>query len=86
YGSYRFIHMTIGNAVVNALREAKDPMTLDEIVKILWGGGVRKSETTLTRAVNAALMRTRGIQKTKDGKKFYPREIKTEAEEEDLPF
>jgi len=86
YGKYRFIHMTIGNAVVAALMEAENPLALEDIVQKLREGGIRKSESTLTRAVNAALMRTKGIQKTKGGEYFYPREIKIEAEVEDLPF
>ncbi|MCX6009196.1 MAG: hypothetical protein NTW48_04055 [Chloroflexi bacterium] len=86
YGKYRFMHMTIGNAVIAALREAEEPLALEDIVQKLREGGIRKSESPLTRAVNAALMRTKGIQKTKDGEYFYPREVKTEAEGEDLPF
>jgi hypothetical protein len=87
YGMYRFIHMPIGTAIVIALKEAKEPMTLDGIVRILRGGGIRKSEHILTRAVNAALMRTKGIQKTEDGEYYYSaKEVEPEGEPEDLPF
>ena len=86
YGGYRFIHMTIGNAVIAALREADEPLTLEDIVQRLRKGNIGKSESTLTRAVNAALMRTRGLQRNKDGKYFYPKKVEPWVEGEDLPF
>lgn len=87
YGEYRFIYMSIGNAVIAALKEAEKPLTLEGIVQKLLDGGIRKSESTLPRAVNAALMRTKGVQKTKKGEYFYPGEIEEEeVEPEDLPF
>jgi hypothetical protein len=71
YGRYRFIHMTIGNAVIAALKEVPVPLALEEIVQRLLEGGIRRSESTLVRAVNAALMRTKGVQRNKDGKYVY---------------
>ena len=78
-GRYRFIQMTIGAAVVAALQEMKEPAGLAEIAKKLRSGGVRRSPESLIRAVNAALMRTKGIVKDKDNKYSF-------VEEEDLPF
>jgi hypothetical protein len=86
YGKYRFIHMTIGNAVVAALMEAGEPLALEEVVKKLREGGIRKSESTLTRAVNAALMRTKGVQKNRAGKYSYTKEFEPKIKPEDLPF
>jgi hypothetical protein len=77
-GAYRFIHMNPGDAVVAALKGAKEPMGLDEIVETLRRGRIRIAEKILTRSVNAALMKTTGIEKTDDGKYRYV--------EEDLPF
>ena len=76
YGRFRFIHMPIGNAVVAALQEVDEPLTLEAIVKRLRDGGIRGSGSFLNRAVNAALMRTGGVVKTEDGKYIY----------EELPF
>lgn len=70
-GDNRFIHMKTGDAVVAMLKETREPVTLEEIVKGLRRGGIRRAETILTRKVNAALMRTSGIEKTDDGKYWY---------------
>ena len=77
-GRYRFIHMKPGDAVVAVLKEAEQPMSLEEIVEQLLGGHIRISENILTRSVNAALMRTSGVQKTEGGKYRY--------EDDELPF
>ena len=84
YGNYRFIYMTIGNAVVATLKEKDRPLALEQIVQILRTGGITRSESSLMRAVNAALMRTAGIDKTKDGK--YQLEETEGVKIEDLPF
>jgi hypothetical protein len=68
FGSYRFINIPIGNAVIIALQEMQEPLTLEQIVKRLHSGGIQKSEKDLVRPVNAALMRTKGIVKTEEGK------------------
>lgn len=80
-GRYRFIHMRVGDGVVQALKEIQEPATLEQIVDRLNGG--RLATTDITRAVNAALMRTSGVEKTEDGKYTYKAE---ELEPEDLPF
>ena len=64
---------------LEALKETKNPATLEEIVGILRSGGIRIGNNIINRAVNAALMRTTGIEKTDDGKYVY-------KEEEDIPF
>jgi hypothetical protein len=81
FGLYRFLHMKTGDATVDVLKEAKEPLTLEEIVEKVRAGGIRKSETFLIRAINAALMRTKGVEKTKDGKYKYK-----EPEPADIPF
>jgi hypothetical protein len=78
-GRYRFIQMPIGAAVVAALQEMNEPVGLAEIAKKLRSGGVRRSPESLIRAVNAALMRTKGVVKGKDNKYTF-------VAEEDLPF
>lgn len=70
-GMFRFIHMRVGRAVVAALKEASEPLTLEQIVKTLQDGGIQLPEATLTRATNAALMKTSGIEKTQDDKYRY---------------
>lgn len=80
-GRYRFIHMKTGVATVEVLKEAQEPLKLEEIVEIVRKGGIRKSETFLTRAINAALMRTKGVERTNDGKYKYK-----QLEPEDIPF
>lgn len=77
-GQFRFIHMKAGDAVVAALKEVEEPRTLDEIMVILSNGGFG---LTITRMVNAALMRTSGIEKTDDGKYLYKK-----TEPDDIPF
>ncbi len=89
-GQYRFLAMRPGDAVVDILKEVGMPLTLEEIVERLRAGGVRRmhlgeiraSESApFTRAINAALMRTSGIEKTEDGKYRYQ-----EIETEELPI
>ena len=77
-GRFRFIHMIPGNAVVAALAEAQEPMSLEQIVELLRAGTFRGASP---RVVNAALMGTSRVEKTEDGKYRY---IQPEVEE--LPF
>ena len=73
-GRFRFIWMDVGDAIVDALKESDQPMTLEEIVDALTSGGLRVADPT--RAVNAALMRTTGVKKSEDGKyRYEPDEI-----------
>ncbi len=83
YGGFRFIYMPVGKAVITALKEADTPLSLEEIVKWLQTGGVEREESSLIRAVNAALIKTKGIQKSKDGKYSY---IPSDVEPDDVPF
>ncbi len=80
-GRFRFIHMAIGAAVVAALKESDEPMALNEIANAVMKGGLRAQVTM--RAVNAALMKTGGIEKTDDDKYRY---VEPKEEEEELPF
>jgi hypothetical protein len=77
-GRFRFIYMAPGDAVVAALRESAEPMSLDEIVDRMQAGGLRLPG--LTRVVNAALINTPGVEKTADGKYRYEA-----ADPHDLP-
>ncbi len=74
-GRYRFIHMAAGDAVIDVLRESEEPLTLEQIVVTLRDGGFRQPDP---RVVNAALMRTSGVERTDDGGYRYV--------EEELPF
>lgn len=74
---FRFTRLKIGDAVTEALDESDVPLTLEEIVSCLNSGGLYSRDT---RAVNAALINTKGIVKTDDGKYSYVEDI------DDLPF
>jgi hypothetical protein len=78
-GRYRFLHMSPGDATVAALKESEEPMTLEEIIEKLASGGLRAPG--MARMMNAALMRTTGVQKTEDGRYRYEA-----ADPDDLPF
>jgi len=73
-GKLRFMNMKTGDAIVAALKETQKPMTLEEIVERLLDGRILVPKRMLPRAVNAALMRTTGIEKTEDGKYKYVEE------------
>lgn len=79
-GQYRYLYMSMGDAIVDVLQDTEEPLGLGDIVKRLRDGGYEISDV---RQVNAALMKTSGITKTEDGK--YELE-ETEEEPEDLPF
>jgi hypothetical protein len=83
YGGFRFIYMPIGKAVVSALKESGEPLSLEEIVKWLQTGGVEREDNSLIRAVNAALIKTKGIEKTKGGKYSYKQ---GDIDPDDIPF
>ncbi len=89
-GRHRFTKMAMGDAVVAALKEVKEPITLDEITERLITGGSNSVVfgSINKRVVNAALMKTAGIIKTEDGKYTYinPEDLPFKEEEEDLPF
>ena len=79
-GRFRFVNMTPGVAVVAALREASEPMTMDElVVKLRNGGG-----SPFPRAVNAALMQTKGIVRSEEGENVKYRYV--EPDPDDVPF
>ena len=84
-GKFRFVHMLPGDAVKEVLRESEQPLTLDEIVEILHTGGYGVTAPPPTpfvpsRTINAALLKTSGIEKTADDRYRYD---PTTDEEED---
>ena len=78
-GRLRFILMPTGDAVVAALHEANQPLSLEQIIAHLRGGGL----TLAPRAVNAALINTPGLTKQPDGRYEYKPK---KAGDDDLPF
>lgn len=72
-GRFRFLYMPVGDAAYVALQEAETPQSLEDLVKTLRAGGIGNVPEILTRALNAALMRKSGIEKTEDGKYLIPR-------------
>jgi hypothetical protein len=83
-GRYRFMFMAVGDAIIAALTETKEPQSLDDLVARLREGGIGLSVAALTKSANAALMRKGGIEKTEDGKYFLKPE--ENGEPDDLPF
>ena len=62
-GEFRYVYMKPGETVVAVLRDAEEPMELADVREAL-----KLGHSTLTlRAVNAALMNTSGVVKTKIG-------------------
>ena len=78
-GNFRFLHMKVGDAVVAALKEIAEPATLEDIVEKLKSGGIRINDAIITRAVNAALMKTTGVDKTEEGTYKYKEEESNES-------
>ena len=78
-GRLRFAHMPTGDAVVAALREANQPLGLEQIIIHAHRGGL----TLTPRATNAALINTPGIVKQPDGMYMYRPE---KAGDDELPF
>jgi hypothetical protein len=64
-GRFRFVHMPPGDAIVAALEEADEPLTLDELVALLRKGGMHVQDA---RTINAALRNTRDVQRLPDGR------------------
>lgn len=69
---FRYINMKVGDAVTEVLQESEGPLTLDEIAEALSAGGLYTRDT---RAVNAALINTKGIKKRDDGRYTYNKEV-----------
>ena len=77
---FRYTRMKMGDAITQLLGETQQPLSLEEITKALSQGSVYSRDT---RAVNAALINTKGIVKLDDGRYIY----RSEADEiDDLPF
>ena len=78
FGQFRFVHMKVGEAVVEALQESKKPLNLDQLVDVLSEGGLYVRDM---RTVNAALINTPGVKKVEEeGDNWYEM-----PEPEDLP-
>ena len=67
-GRFRFIHMRVGDAVKEILRESEYPLDLTQIGVKLQRGHLR---TAAPRSINAALMQLDGVEKTEDDKYRY---------------
>lgn len=67
-GHFRFLNMSMGDAVLYALNQAHEPLTLAEIITILSNGGHRGANA---RNVNAALINQKGVEKVEDGSYTY---------------
>jgi hypothetical protein len=80
HGKFRFYGMTPGDAVTAALSSADHPLTFQELRDVLLSGGIEAEESSLGRAINAALMRRTGVQKTADGRYFRSKEEQSSAE------
>jgi hypothetical protein len=75
-GRYRFTGLTVGDAILEVLQEQFEQsrnseytsrwMTLPEIIDALSTGGLGFPEPVSARSVNAALLRTTGIQRGND--------------------
>ena len=82
-GAFRFLHMNVGDAVVLALQESEQPLTLDQLVEKLKDG----RGYPVPRAVNAALMQKAGVKKDEEAGTYTYVPVATEAKSaDDLPF
>lgn len=86
WGRFKFVHMKPGDAVVEVLCRAEEPISLEEIVERLRAGGIGTISILLTRQVNAALMKTNGIVKNEEGKYTYEGPQEEEIKPDELPF
>jgi len=89
-GRYRFIHMSAGDAVLEALKESSEPVKLEQIMNILVDGGygyaTEFGPRASSREVNAALINKASVGKTKDGKYFFVEPEDENVGVEELPF
>jgi len=83
-GRFRFLGMNPGQAAVQILMEASEPLTADAIIKRLRNGGLYVPDA---RTVSTALIRQGNVAQTADGRYQYaPDEEDEEVVEEDIPF
>ena len=76
FGHYRYLFKAVGDAVYEALEDAPEPLSIQDVVTALRHGGL----PTDARAVNASLLNMRGVHKSPDG--LYS----LAQSEGDLPF
>ena len=66
-GRYRFIHMVASDAIIAALMESEEPLSLGALYRLLeTGGWALETGGPSLRSINAALMKTTGVTKTDD--------------------
>jgi len=83
-GRFRFLGMNPGQAAVQLLMEASEPLTADAIIKGLRDGGLYVPDA---RTVSTALIRQGNVGQTVEGTYLYaPDEDDEEVGEEDIPF
>ena len=79
-GRFRYIHLKIGDAALDVLRESSEPLELGQIAQKIIDGGLHHKDA---RAVNAALINTKDIKKLDDARYIYEKEADPE---DDLPW
>ena len=86
-GRFRFTGMSVGTAITEVLTESEDWLLLAEIIKRLSAGGLGFPEPVQARAVNAALLKTSGVKRSKNrhGEVIYYFVAKEEPDPEDAP-
>ena len=78
---YRYLHKSVGEAVLNALRYTPFPLTLSQLVEDLKEGHL----STDARAVNASLLNMNGVEKLPDGS-YQIESSPSIVNTDDLPF
>ena len=63
FGHYRYLFKAVGDAVHEALEDAPQPLSIQDLVIALRHGGL----PTDARAVNASLLNMKGVEKTAEG-------------------
>ena len=82
-GDFQYLYMPLGRAIINVLKGADKPQTLDEICGILYQG---EAAGATPRAVNAALMKLANVEKVEEGYRYKPPEPEGGVDPDDLPL
>ena len=77
----RYLHKSVGEAVLDVLRNTPFPLTLSQLVEDLKGGHL----STDARAVNASLLNMNGVEKLPDGS-YQIESSPSIVNTDDLPF
>ena len=78
---YRYLHKSVGEAVLDVLRNTPLPFTLSQLVEVLKEGHL----STDARAVNASLLNMNGVEKLPDGS-YQIESSSSIVNTDDLPF